>query len=159
MRIEFSFSEFIRRMLPVHKRQSNRIALHTWTMTELSNLWTSFVTFRENAVFESNSTGQTISLEALLNRNVTGSNNSIYIKQGNDGGLFLSTDTENSDFVWLSLEIEATDSVFIPLDGEVSTALAVNFEVYIPNTANKAQVTEIVNRYVVAGYTYNIIQS
>lgn len=159
MRLEFDIYEFLRRQLPQHKRQTNRLALFDWALNQIRVVWNSFVNWRSDMIYESNITGQKIALVHLLNRRVTGAANSISISEKDYGGIFLSNASELTDFAWFSTATEGTDVQEIPKDGEMATDMTADFTVYVPAGVNVDEVAEIVNRYVIAGYDYVIQQN
>ena len=146
MKLEFDIYEFLRRQLPHHKRQTNRLALFNWPMAQLSSLWNSFADWRREMIYESNITGQKIAIVNLLNRRIEGAANQITIAEKNYGGIFLSYESEATDSVYLSTLSEATDLAEIPLDGETATDMTADFTVYVPAEVNVEQVAQIVDR-------------
>lgn len=159
MRLEFDIYEFLRRQLPHHKRQTNRLALFNWPIAQLSSLWNAFAIWRSEMIYESNITGQKLALVNLLNRRVTGAANQISISEKDYGGIYLSYLSEATDYVFLSTLAEASDLAEIPLDGETATDMTADFTVYVPAGVNIDQVAKIVDRYVIAGFDYEIQQS
>lgn len=159
MRLEFDIYEFLRRQLPIHKRQENRLALFDWALNQIRVVWNQFVNWRSEMIYESNITGQKIALVNLLNRRVEGSGNNISIAEKDDGGLFIGTATESLDYLYMSTATENTDNGEFPKEGELVTALTADFVVYVPVGVNVDQVAEIVDRYVIAGYDYEIQQN
>lgn len=115
--------------------------------------------WRSEMIYESNITGQKIALVNLLNRRVAGSGNNISIAEKDDGGLFIGKLTENIDFLYMSTATENADNGEFPKEGELATALTADFIVYVPAGVNVDQVAEIVDRYVIAGYDYEIQQN
>lgn len=159
MRLEFDIYEFLRRQLPIHKRHENRLALFDWALNQIRVVWNQFVNWRSEMIYESNITGQKIALVNLLNRRVAGSGNNISIAEKDDGGLFIGKLTENIDFLYMSTATENADNGEFPKEGELATALTADFIVYVPAGVNVDQVAEIVDRYVIAGYDYEIQQN
>lgn len=102
---------------------------------------------------------QTMVLEALLNSQVEHSGNLISVEQKTDGAVFIGLLAEDTDYIWFSTESEGTDLKEIPLAGEETGALLVNFNVYAPAACNEAEIVAILDKYVLAGYTYEIIQN
>ena len=156
MRLQFDIYEYLFKGLPIHKRQTNRLKLFWWTIKQINGLWDSFVIWRVNMIFQSNITGQKLSLVSLLNKDVTGSNNQIYIDEVNDYGVYLSLESENQDFSWLSTASEDTDYEYISLYGEIAEALGSDFVIYIPTGASAPETKEIAERYVLAQMDYVI---
>lgn len=157
MRYEFDLYEFLRRQLPHHKRQPNRMGLFYWALKQLEIVWVKFKAWRLEMVYEINVTGQRLSLIDFLNRKIEGANGAITIIETADGGLYFSNLAENTDWSFMSTLAEATDFSEIPLEGELLTALLVDFQVKIPAAVNPDEVNEIISRYVLAGKNYEII--
>lgn len=156
MRLEFSIYEFLRRSLPQHKRQPNRLLLFRWPISELETLWSGFREWRKEMIYESNITGQKMSLVDLLNRRVENSGNGITIIEYIDGGIWLSKEEENSDIAELSLLSENTDYKFAAKKGEETTAIDGDFLVLVPVGVNEDEVRRIVDRYCIAGFEYTV---
>lgn len=155
---DFSIYEFLKRQLPTHKRQTKRLALFFWPLKELKTLWDEFVTWRADMLYQSNITGQTLSLTHFLNKKVTGANGSIYIRDTEETGIYISTLSEASNPVNISLESEASNSMDIELIGEGGSGFGVSFQVVAPSGANASEIEEIVNRYLIAGMNFTIFQ-
>lgn len=156
MRLTFNISHFLSNQMPTHKRQANRLALFAWPLNQLRTMWTVYRLWVVDIVYQANITGQKIALENLLNKYVTGSQNAISIATFDDGGIFISTLAETTDGHWISTLAEATDELEIPKLGEITLPLGASFVVYIPTTANADQVNQILNNYVIAGFTFTI---
>jgi hypothetical protein len=155
---DFSIYEFLRRQLPNHKRQPKRLALFFWPLKEIKSLWDEFVSWRADMLYQSNITGQTLSLTHLLNKKITGANGSIHIRDTEETGIYISTLAEASNPVNISLESEDSNSMDIELLGEGGSGLGVSFQVVAPVGASTAQIEEIVNRYLIAGMSFTISQ-
>jgi hypothetical protein len=148
-------------MLPVHKRLANRLKLFYWPFLALQGLFDSFVQWREDIYYRTNITGQILAMQALLNRKVTGANDSILVKSYNDLGIWLQLITEEGESyrVDASLSTEDPVTVDVALEGEIIESSEVNFYVYIPNNVNIYEVEKWVNNYKIAGKRYQIIQA
>jgi hypothetical protein len=157
MTFDFSIYEFLRRQLPKHKRQTNRMALFFWPLNELKTLWEDFVDWRDDMIYQSNITGQTLSLTHLLNKKVTGANGSISIRDTEETGVYISTLAENTAVVTMSLASEGSTTMNIELYGEGGATLGVSFQVVVPAGVSNAQIEQIVNRYLIAGMSFTII--
>lgn len=157
MILNFDIYEFVRGQLPSHKRQTNRINLFNWGVSQLNAVWNTFSTWREDIIYQSRITGQKLALIDYLNKKVSGSNNQITIIEKNDGGAFLSKESEDLDFMWLSTAAAGTDLKEIPRYGEELTALDVDFQVIAPATANPDEINKILMAYLIAGKEYEII--
>jgi len=156
MRFDFDTYEFLKRMLPHHKRQTNRLALFNWPLLEVQELVSDYREWRLEMIYQSNVTGQKLSLVDFLNRKVTDSGNSIDIVETEDGSIYFSTFTEATDPQDISLLSEDTDVLEIPKLGEDGSALTVDFRVIIPTGVNPDEVDRLMARYVLAGKTYEI---
>jgi len=109
-------------------------------------------------LYQSNITGQTLSLTHLLNKKVTGANGSIAIRDTEETGVYISTLSENSAVVTMSLASEGSTTLNIELLGEGGATLGVSFQVIVPSGVSSAQVEQIVNRYLIAGMSFTISQ-
>lgn len=156
MRLEFDVYEFLKRMLPRHKRQTNRLALFNWSVGQIAALWDEFREWRKEMIYESNITGQRLPLIDLLNRRVEGAEGGITILEYIDGGIWLSTEAEASDRADMSTEAEASDYKYIARRGEELTAIEGDFLVLVPMGVNFDEVKLLVDRYVIAGFEYTV---
>lgn len=156
MRPEFDVYEFLRRMLPSHKRQTNRLALFWWALREINTLWASFREWRKEMIYESNITGQRLSLIDLLNRRVNGAGGNITIIEKVDEGIYVSKLIEAADVAEMSLLSENTDFEYVARRGEGAEAIDADFKVVVPVGVNFDEVRLIVDRYVIAGYEYEV---
>lgn len=159
MRLEFDIYEFLRRDLPQHKRQTNRLALFYWPLAEIASLWDSFREWRKEMIYESNITGQRMSLVGLLNRLVSNSGNGITIIEHIGGGIWLSKEEEFSDMAEISLISENSDYKYIARKGEETTAIDGDFLVLVPDEVNVDEVRKIVDRYCIAGFEYTVTKT
>lgn len=159
MRVEFDVYEFMKRMIPAHKRQTNRLALFWWSIAQINLLWESFREWRKEMIYESNVTGQTLSLVDLLNRRVNGANGGISIVERTDEGIYLSVLNEDADHAEMSLISENTDFEYVSKAGEGGASLDIDFKVVVPVGVNFDEVKKIVDRYVIAGYQYEVVNS
>jgi hypothetical protein len=159
--ININYQQYLVRMLPYHKRQSNRLKLFYWPFIALQELFDAFVEWREDVYYRLNITGQILSMQSLLNKKVTGANNSILVTSYNDAGIWVQLISEEGDSyrVDASLIIEATDSADTALEGEIVQSSEIDFYVYIPLNVNIYEVEKWVNNYKIAGKRYQIIQA
>jgi hypothetical protein len=159
MILDFDIYKFMERMLPIHKRQSNRMKLLWWTLRPLASLFTSFKSYREDAVFRANITGQLKSFVHYLNKYVEGANNGITIYEFVDGGQWVGIESENDEVWELGLsdeESESADFIYIAIEGEVDSQLAVDMVIQAPITANESDIHKFTQQFKLAGKTYEI---
>ena len=160
MRLDFDIWNFLNRSLPHHKRQENRILLFWWPLDQLRAVWIQYVAWRQEIAWEMRTTGQKFSLESWLNHIVAGSQNAISIVETSDGGIMIGVLSEVSPHMDVNLSTEASPaSKSFPLNGELLTPLDKDFKVLVPAAVNTGEVKAIVDRYVIAGFDYEIIQS
>lgn len=157
MILDFDINKFLKRMLPIHKRQTNRLKFFWWPLKNIQSLWNEFKEYRKDVFFKANMTGSTISLEAYLNKYVDGANGSISIIESNDYGTWVGFESEASDVIEAGLEdIEPDDYVEIAIDGEPGLQLPVKFRVIAPETANVEQINKYVNLFKLAGKSFDV---
>jgi hypothetical protein len=160
MILDFDIYKFLERMLPVHKRQENRLKLFWWPLKQLQTEWDNYKEWRKDAFFRANITGQLMSLEAYLNKYVEGANGGISIIEEDDQGVWCGLEIEETDEMELGLEdTEPDDYIELAINGEEGTSLPVNFRVIAPGTANIQQINEYVNQYKIAGKSFDIINN
>jgi len=159
--ININFQQYLSRMLPVHKRQANRIKLFYWPFIALQELFGSFIEWRDDVYYRINITGQILSMQVLLNRMVAGANGSILVKSYDDAGIWVQLITEDSEAyrVDASLSGELLETVNVALEGEVVQSNEIDFYVYVPLSVNTYEVMKWVNNYKIAGKRYQIIQA
>ncbi|MDX9703946.1 MAG: hypothetical protein RBU23_13020 [Candidatus Auribacterota bacterium] len=159
--IDINFQQHLARMLPVHKRQTNRLKLFYWPFILLQELFDQFKVWRADVYYRINITGQIISLQSLLNRKVAGANGKIIVKSYNDLGVWVQLSTEAGEAYMLiaSLSSESTETINVALEGEVPESQDVDFYVYVPATVNIYEVEKWVNNYKIAGKRYLITQA
>lgn len=159
MRPEYNITEYLRRSLPHHKRQPNRLALFMWPLQEIATLWASFSAWRREMIYESNITGQKLSLIDLLNRRLNNGVPGITITEKQEASTYASLEAEASDYIDAGLEAESEAGKLIGLQGENLTDIDVDFRVYVPAAVNIDQARAIIERYCIAGYDYDIVYS
>ncbi|MCT4637286.1 MAG: hypothetical protein N4A72_06225 [Bacteroidales bacterium] len=111
--------------------------------------------YRRRKFYESNLTGQTLSLQEHLNNEFDPDQRRIAIIHKRSSGLALPLKSEGYDTVKFSLASE-NKPVNIALQGEVSHELDVSFVVMIPSSVNSISVSAVVNEYKLAGRTFKI---
>jgi hypothetical protein len=102
MKLEFDIYEFLRRQLPYHKRQTNRLGLFHWALKQINVVWLQFMTWRQEMIYQNSVTGQRLSLIDFLNRQISGAAGAITIIETSDGGIYFSTLAENVDAHYFS---------------------------------------------------------
>ncbi len=159
--INIDFQQYMTRMIPVYKRQTNRLKLFYWPFIALQQLFDSFKEWREDVYYRLNVTGQILSMQSLLNRKVSGANNKILVKSYNDAGIWaqLIIEVGESYRVDASLSSEATTTANVALEGEIVESSEIDFYVYVPATVNIYEVRKWVENYKIAGKRYQIIQA
>ena len=159
--ININFQQYMSRMIPMYKRQTNRLKLFYWPFLALQQLFDDFIIWRADVYYRLNITGQVLSLQSLLNYKVIGANNSILVKSYNDSGIWVQLSTSEGDAyrVDASLASEATTSANAALEGEIIEASEIDFYVYVPATVNIYEVMKWVENYKIAGKRYEIIQA
>lgn len=165
MRLNLTPLYFLMRLLPVHKRQQNRISLFYWPLKIVKTAWDNWLIYRKNCLYKLNVTGQTLSLQSYLNKifcSNESEGNTIYISHGETGGVDISLSTEpDNTYILVGLSYkEKEESAYqnFYLDGENSQATAYDFSVYIPSTLNEYAVANVINQYKLAGKQFNIIK-
>ncbi len=162
MRLNIDFYTFLERMLPVHKRQTNRLSLFWWSLLPKSRLKTSFNEWRNDILFRTNITGQFLSLQTYLNKYVDGANSGIIITEAEDYGVWCCLEDEDSDSMYMGLESEedeAEDYIEISIKGEAGTVLDVSFRIIAPSTANVDQINKHVKQFKIAGKSFDVVTS
>jgi hypothetical protein len=157
--ITIDFDQLVYRLLPDHKRLPKRLMLFRWPLMQLTSLFNDFKIWRADVFYRVNVTGQTLSLQAYLNRAVTGANNQILVQGYNDAGIWVQLSTADGEAYMIpaGLSNEAT-SVSVALEGEITPLNDVDFYVHVPSTVLVGDVARIVNNYKLAGKRYQIIQ-
>ena len=157
--INIDFEQLVYRLLPTHKRLPKRLMLFRWPLSELAVLFSVFKIWRADVFYRVNVTGQTFSLQAYLNRAVTGANNQILVQGYNDTGIWVQLSTADGEAYMIpaGLSNEAT-SVSVALEGEITPLVDVDFYVHVPSTVLTGDVARVVNNYKLAGKRYQIIQ-
>jgi hypothetical protein len=149
-------------MLPIHWRTENRLNLYNVFGNDLSVLYKKLDDFRVEKTFEVSITGQKLAIETLLRRKFNSKN--IYITEDfSDEIVFVCLDNEadinggfSSDYLEIGLESEGT-SRNISLQGEAISL--VDYTVTIPAEVNEVEVKKIVEKYRIAGKSYEIIKT
>ena len=160
MIIDFDIYKFLERMLPVHKRQTNRLKLFYWPLKSVKAIWDSFKVWRKDVLFRANITGQMMSLEVYLNKYVDGAFNGISIIESEGSGLWCGLEAEQDEMFEIGLEVdEPADYIELEIEGEEGTTLPVSFRVIAPPTANVEQIKKHVQIYKIAGKSFDVQNS
>ena len=145
-------------MLPPHKRQAKRLTWLNALTYPLVQLMGNFLSFRQDAMIRFTVTGQTISLQWYLNYLLDVELQRILIVNDVFGGFTIGLRREGpavAKTFGLSTEIP-NEPQSIPLHGENPASLPFDFRVIIPTSVEPAQVQGIVNKYKLAGRSYDI---
>lgn len=158
--IHIDYNNLLLRMLPVHRRLPKRLLLFGLPLSLLGDLFTAFKLWRLDVFYRVNVTGQTLSLQTYLNRAITGANNSILILDYEDQGIWAQLITEDGDAYVVEAGLLPDEQYQeIALDFEGVAPIDVDFYVYIPGGVDAGDVARVINRYKLAGKTYNIVQN
>lgn len=166
MKINLDIGNFIRRNLPIHMIQPNRLDLYWLIMREIDAIWNNYKAFRDVKDIERNITFSKKSLEWWLNRQLFGDGNAnkieIIFGAGNPYYMELgSRSTEPNAYVELStdsgsnsVELSRREDDF----GSISTDFAIQSTENLTD-AQKEQINLIIEQFRIAGVNYEIIIS
>lgn len=159
--IDINFKTYLNRMLPGHKRQTNRLNLFYWPFKLLQELFDAFKIWRLDVYYRVNITGQVFSMQSLLNARVANAYGLILVKSYNDMGIWVQLSTEaGEDYKAVaSLIVEDQAHEEVALEGEILKDENIDFYVYVPAGVNIYEVEKWVNNYKIAGKRYQIIQA
>ncbi len=156
--IKITIPAFVTNMLPPHKRQTSRLAWLNALTYPLVQLMGDYLSFRQDALIRFTVTGQTISLQWYLNYLLDVELQRILIVNDQYGGFFIGLRSEGKTVAkafGLSTETP-NEPQTIPLHGENPASLPYDFRVIIPGSVDARQVQGIVNKYKLAGRSYDI---
>jgi hypothetical protein len=156
--IKITVPAFVRSLLPPHKRQPTRLSWLNALTYPLSQLMSGFLSYRQQAIIRYTVTGQTISLQWYLNYLLDVELQRILIVNDEYGGFTVGLRREGpvvAKAFGLSSE-SPNEPHAIPLHGENPASLPFDFRVIIPTSVDPAQVQGIVNKYKLAGRSYDI---
>lgn len=159
--IDINYSKYLTRILPYHKRQTNRLKLFYWPFIVLQELFNDFIEWRRDVYYRANITGQVLSLQSLLNYKVKNADNDILVKSYEDQGVWVQLSTAEGDAYKLSASLIVEDGAYssVALEGEILEDSEIDFYVYVPQSVNIYEVEMWVNSYKIAGKRYQIIQA
>ncbi len=120
-----------------------------------SSSFTGWDDYRKRKYYESNVTGQTLSLQEHLNNELDNNARQIRIIHKYSSGLPISLISEGYETIKFSL-IEEDVEVYVPLKGEINGELDTGFLVFVPSYVNKDRAIGIVNEYKLLGKTYRL---
>lgn len=157
MIINATYIRAMRRLLPIHRRQTNRLKVLDFVMEEFDFIFNRYRNYRAELLYRLNVSGETGSLEAHLNKVVPGADGSIQILHERDIGVKVQLRTEGgNNTVRVGLR-SANVGVKIALRGEQVAQFDTSFVVKIPAAADSNKVTQIVNQYRLAGKSFKVI--
>lgn len=163
MKINLDIGDFIRRNLPIHMIQKNRLDLYWMVMRELDTIWKDYASFRDIKDIERNITFSKQSLEWWLNYQIFGGGNKLSIIFGGGNPYFVvleNRDTGDTDYIELSLESDGLENVELARKsdsfGTITTDFAVESQVSLTDI-QKEDINLIVEQYRTAGTDYQII--
>lgn len=158
MNPRINFINYLRQLLPPHKRQTNRIAFLVSLAAPLQSLFDSFYMYRDDSRMMFNVNSQVMVLEGYLRKKY---NDPIGIKVLTfDAGLLnIGLEIEGETMmVWCGLSDEG-QLKGIPLKDELRDKFAeVDFIVYISAEIDRLRVEADIEKYKLALVTYKIIQ-
>ncbi len=155
--IGFDILRFVVRKIPFELRFPNREKLFKWPFMSLETSWTAYKAWRESSLWRANITGQLLSLQTNLNRNVDGAFGQILIIEGRPLSVWVSLESEQADVLDLGIEAqEPTAFAEVGLETEEGASLEVDFRVVAPLGASEYQIRAIVETFRIAGMTYDI---
>ncbi|WP_053405188.1 hypothetical protein [Persicobacter sp. CCB-QB2] len=156
--IDFDIIRFVLRKIPWEWRFPNREKLFKWPFFSLNTVWIDFKDWRNSSLWRANITGQLMSLETNLNRNVDGAFGQIKIIEGLPLSAWISLESEQADVLEVGLlDKEPDDFREIGLEQEEGASLEVDFRVAAPLGADERQIRNIVETFRLAGMTYDIV--
>lgn len=165
MKLNLNIGQFMRRMLPAHMIQPNRLELYWWILREIDYVWDKFTNFRKIKEIEQNITFSLQSLEWWLNFSVFSKGEtklSIKLSAGNPYFMLLSNKGDEDEYFTRLSETDGTYSETLARKedefGDISTDFAIISDVSLTDK-QKEQINLITERYRSAGTNYQIIES
>lgn len=156
--MKINFTNLVRQLLPVHKRQPVRLALLQAFIAPLQLLFGHFCQWRDNTRMMVNVNSQVKIFEEYLRRKYN-EPISIKIVTFDDGLLMVCLESEGHSMM---PEVGNTDekTVDIPLSGEIREQFGdCDFIVYIPAGLDIGLIRAEIEKYKQALIEYNIIQN
>lgn len=165
MKINLNIEDFIRRNIPVHMLQPNRLDVYWFIMREIDKVWTEYAAFRDIKDIEKNITHSKKSLEWWLNRQLFGDGYAtkleIVFGAGNTYYVALENrDTGDLDHVVLSTEAGSDNMELSRRSddfGSIDTDFAIESKLTL-SEEQKEQINLIVEQFRTAGTDYQIIE-
>jgi len=171
--ITIDFNKLTEDLLPVINKNNNISINNLYQfiiscIKPIKNLYTDFINYRVNSLFEINHNGQVISLEHFLNTKFglpfpVNHSQSIWIEDGNDVNfayLFQYGDEwENSGLNIYPVYCDDTPPMYIFQNDEPNEFTTVDFKVHYPNTLSTQNINymiSVINKYKIAGFKYSI---
>lgn len=130
--------------------------------TPINTVYTSFLTYRTNTLYECYLTGQTIQLQRLLNDRYDDALRRIIIihSLNFDITLYLDSEAQPSEDKVLYTDAEATpaNDIDLYLDSESGGSLGVDFRVLVPTaySAFEIEMTNLIRKYALVDKTFDI---
>lgn len=157
--IDYDIDIYIKRLLGLFNKANLNWLISI--MYPLKQLWRGSVNiigwndYRKRKYYESNISGQTLSLQEHLNKELDPIHREIRILHKKLNGLNLPLISEGYNTVKLSLRIE-NKGIGISLKGEDSLKIDTGFLVLMPSYVNQSKLKSIVNTYKLAGKKYKV---
>lgn len=157
MNAKINYSNFIRQLLPPHKRQKTRIRLLDGFISPLRQLFSDFNTWRENSRMMVNVNSQVKIFEGYLRKKY---NESISIKivTFNNGLMLVGLEKEGNT-MWPVIGLADEEKKAVPLEYEIRDKFGnTDFIVYLPANIDKMLIESEIEKYKQVLTTYKIIQ-
>lgn len=159
--VRINYGNLVRQLLPVHKRQPERLRWLRGLTSPLEGLFSDFGAWRDNVRMTANVTSQVMVLEGYLRKKYA-EPLAIRIETYQDGGQMVCLE-EEGQAQRLDLALggaEDVPSAAIPLEGEIRRQLdGASFIVRIPAGVDSDAVKADIERFKQAMVTYKIIQN
>lgn len=165
MKINLDIQNLIKRLLPEHMIQKNRISVYWWILREIDYVWKEYKNFRDYKLIEKNITYSLQSFEWWLNLAVFGDGDagklSIIVGSGNPYYMVLEEGYSGEDYVLLSSESDGTDSIELAREsdnfGVTDVDFAIESEISL-SASQKEEINLIVEQFRCASMKYKIIE-
>lgn len=149
--MKIDYQQYLQRVLPYRKRTPMRKLWLSVPLNALQRLHTAYEAWCSDIYYRINANAQIMVLQYTLNRNVSGSQGLICVKHYEDEGLFVQLSTEDPEVHYVG------EGSFVALIGEISNPLDCDFFVTAPSTVNRVELYNELERYRVAGKSYEIV--
>lgn len=162
MRFDWDINKTILWLLPTPLRLRRQWAWLKVLIYPISTAYQVFLNYRDQQLYESYLTGQTIQLQRLLNDRFDNSLRRIVIIHSSDSDIPLYLDQENQPAQDLNLYLDEEsqpDTVILYLDGEPGASLLVDFRVIAPISLTNAQIEieNLVRQYALVDKTFDVV--